>query len=612
VEKNIVVVRWVTFSALLITAVTLLFPIVQWPSTNIFLTGLLIISAAAMLTWAAETWMRFFVTHIAVDSHASEEQGGLLDPGATLLLASSRDLWSAPTQREIIEIVMKTGINLLDATGASFTKLEEWEPQSETLTMGVVPSGKDDEWTSRLSHASTRQACRNCSLREAGAGCILGKDIVDRLSKVFCLPIMRGDKEYGLVNFFFYAPVIVSELKKQNLRLLSGFAHLALESNLRMRQGTAALNRLESSQTTKDFTISVINISDAIKRELNLKSVMLWSPPGNEYDVAGRFLFSSSDNPEELGVVGNHYPVKELWQDLLNSSQSFSREIDDDQGTKIGLSVIPIEGMTNSPIGMLVCSYDSAGRDCSHRIPMLNLASRSISAILRTWKLVDQMEYRAARDERFRLAREIHDGLAQTLAFLKIQTAQMLNYLNGGKMDNLETALTSNYQTLSAAYQDARREIDDLRFVAEAGTQEWIISLAMGFRDDTGKDVDVSKLQINIDLPLAVQAQLIRIVQEALNNVRQHAQAEKVFIAGSVQAGEVVLEISDDGRGFEPEMVDTGSRYGLVGMRERTDMIGGEFQIISMQDKGTTVRVTFPLETTNRHDAQGYEGASNV
>jgi two-component system nitrate/nitrite sensor histidine kinase NarX len=213
--------------------------------------------------------------------------------------------------------------------------------------------------------------------------------------------------------------------------------------------------------------------------------------------------------------------------------------------------------------------------------------------------LADQVEYRSARDERFRLAREIHDGLAQTLAYLKIQTAQMLNYLNSQKMDSLETALSSSYQTLSAAYQDARREIDDLRFVTEPDPQTWLVSLAMGFRDDTGMVVDVSKLQINVMLPLAVQSQLIRIVQEALNNIRQHAQAEKVSIAGSIQAGEVILEISDDGQGFEPETVDTGSRYGLVGMRERTDMVGGEFQIISMQDRGTTIRVTIPLSGMN-------------
>ncbi len=600
-EKNIIAVRWVTFSALIFTAATLLLPAVEWSSTNILATGLLIIFAAAMLTWASETWLRFLVTQLRGDSRVSENQGDLLDQDATLLLTASHDLWSSQSQREIVEIVMRTGIRLLDASGASFTMLDEWEQQSEALTVGVVPSGKDDEWTSRLMHASTRQACRKCIIRESGTECILGKDIVDGVSKVFCLPITRGEREYGLVNFFLLAPVTISESKKRNLLLLSEYAKLALENRHQMKHGAAALSHLESSRAKKEFTSSVLKIIDAIKLELKIKSVMLWSPPGNEYDIANKLLSSSSSDTAKIGAIGNDDLAMNLWEDAIKMNRSFSRDFDDDQGKRESLLVFPIEGTARSPIGMMVCAYDdSSSRNFSEHLPVLKLAAQSISAILQSFLLVGQMEYRAARDERFRLAREIHDGLAQTLAYLKIQTAQMLNYLNGGKLDTLEASLTSSYQTLSAAFQDVRREIDDLRFVPESGTQDWLVSLAMGFRDDTGMEVDVSKLQFDVPLPLAIQSQLIRIVQEALNNVRQHAQAEKVSIAGSVQGGEVVLEISDDGRGFEPETVDGGSRYGLVGMRERTDMVGGEFQIISLRGKGTTVRVTIPLENTTR------------
>jgi two-component system, NarL family, nitrate/nitrite sensor histidine kinase NarX len=608
VEKNIIAVRWVTFSALIITAASLLLPVVDWSSKNRIGLGLLVILAAAMLTWAVETWLRFVVTQLRVDVRGANNQGELLHQDATLILAASRAMWSARTQREIIEIVMKTGSRVLDSTGASFTRLDEWELPSEALTMGSVPSGKDDDWPSRLGHASTRQACRRCSLREAGAECILGKDVVDQVSKVFCLPIERGEREYGLVNFFFTAPAAISELKKQDLRLLSEYAGFALENLFQMRRGTVALHHLESSRAKKDFTSSLRNISEAIRRELNFNSVAFWGPRGNEEDVAARLLTSALNDTDGISVVGDETLAMELWRELLKTNQSFIREVDLDQGRRIGLWVIPIEATPKVPIGMMLCAYESADRDFSHQVPMLNLAARSIGAILRTAMLAEQLEYQAARDERYQLAREIHDGLAQTLAYLKIQTSQMLNYLNRGNLDTLEASLTSSYQTLSAAYQDARREIENLRFVAEIDTQDWLVNLARGFRDDTGMDVDVSGLKINARLPLAIQSQLIRIVQEALNNVRQHAQAEKVSIAGSVLAGEVVLEISDDGRGFEPETVDTGSRYGLVGMRERTDMLGGEFQIISMQDKGTTVRVTLPLETHKGIGPQEREG----
>lgn len=607
-EKKIIAVRWVTFSALIITAATLLSPVVEWSSTKILTTGLLIILAAAMLTWAVETWLRFLVAQLRGDSRVSENQGGLSDQDTTLLLAASHDLWSAHSQREIIEIVMRTGLGLLDATGSSFTMLDEWEQQSEALIMGVVPSGTGDEWTNRLVHASTRQACRKCSLREAGAECILGKDIIDPVSKIFCLPIMRGEREYGLVNFFFPAQVAIGGLQKRNLHLLSEYAKLALENQLQIKHGVAALNHLESSRAQKKFKSSVSNIIDAIRRELNIKSVILWSPPDNEYDIASMLFISIPDGKEESIAFGNDDLARELWQEVLKTNQPIARDFDYDHDKKNSLIAIPVDGETGSPIGMVICVYDSYGGNFSDHLPMLKIAAKSISIVFQNTLKIDETKYRAARDERFRLAREIHDGLAQTLAYLKIQTAQMLNYLNSGKLENLEASLTSSYQTLSTAYQDARREIDDMRFAPETNVQDWLVSLAIGFRDDTGMEVDVSKLHINVPLPLAVQSQLIRIVQEALNNVRQHAQAEKISLSGSAQVGDVVLEISDDGRGFEPDAVVSGVRYGLVGMRERTDMIGGEFQIISLPDKGTTVRVTVPLETHNSDEIRGGEG----
>jgi two-component system nitrate/nitrite sensor histidine kinase NarX len=595
VEKNILAVRWVTFLALIVTAVALLLPRVERSSVNNIAIGLLVIFAAAMLTWAVETWLRYLVSQLGVASREVEKPGGANEQGANLLLAASHDLWSAKVSREIIEIVMRTGLRLLNADGASFIDFNEWKTQPEALTMGIVPSTGDGDWKSRLAYPGTRQVCRMCSLREAGAGCVLGEDVKNPFLKVYCLPIMSGENEYGLVNFFFTDPVEIRESDKKYLRLLTDNAEMALE-NLHVRErGTAALTHLDSSQSKNEFKSLIENLSLGLKHELNILSVIFWLPSENEGDYAAKLLSSAIDGVKVLDEIGNKGLAMELWQEVLETNRPFYREVIDDLKGNIGLLVVPISGLIEKPIGMMVCTYDVVKHDLLPLLPVLRFLGQNIYALLQVILLADQMEYRAARDERFRLAREIHDGLAQTLAYLKIQTAQMLNYLNNGKMDNLETSLSSSYQTLSEAYQDARREIDDLRFVAETDTQDWLVSLALGFRDDTGLEVDVSKLHINAMLPLAVQSQLIRIAQEALNNVRQHAQAEKVAIAGSIQAGEVVLEISDNGRGFEPETVDIGSRYGLVGMRERTDMVGGEFQIISMQDRGTTIRVSIPL-----------------
>lgn len=100
---------------------------------------------------------------------------------------------------------------------------------------------------------------------------------------------------------------------------------------------------------------------------------------------------------------------------------------------------------------------------------------------------------------------------------------------------------------------------------------------------------------MNSHLSSEVQAQLIRIVQEALSNVRKHSQAKQVWIGCHETDGDVLLEVRDDGRGFEPEDVSGASQHGLRGMRERAELIGADFQIVSRPQGGAAVRVRLPL-----------------
>ncbi len=200
-----------------------------------------------------------------------------------------------------------------------------------------------------------------------------------------------------------------------------------------------------------------------------------------------------------------------------------------------------------------------------------------------------QVEYQAVVDERTRLAREIHDGLAQTLAFLKIQAAQMQKYLADGKLEKLTDTLQSNYRTLSDAYLDARQAIDNLRRMPSSSLQDWIREVAEDFEHSADLKVDLSKFALKVVYPPTVQAQLIRIVQEALNNVRKHAKAQIVEIIGQQDGDQILIQVRDDGSGFSPELVDASLRYGLRGMQERAEMIGADFQITSQPGRGTNV-----------------------
>jgi len=219
-----------------------------------------------------------------------------------------------------------------------------------------------------------------------------------------------------------------------------------------------------------------------------------------------------------------------------------------------------------------------------------------VSLVVQNVRLVAQLEYKTMIEERMRLAREIHDGLAQTLGFLKLKTAQMRAYLEQGEGDLLQEAVDTCYSVLEEAYQDARQAIDGLRISSKEGFGEWLQQTVEEFQVYTGVVVDLCDSEIAGALLPEVQVQLIRIVQEALNNVRKHAKARQVEIDCQRVGEDMVMEIRDDGGGFNVEDVPSPSQHGLLGMRERAELIGADFQVISQPDQGTTVRIRLPMQ----------------
>jgi signal transduction histidine kinase len=225
----------------------------------------------------------------------------------------------------------------------------------------------------------------------------------------------------------------------------------------------------------------------------------------------------------------------------------------------------------------------------------LDLKEKLITLDAKNEEFLEQLEYKAILDERTRLAREIHDGLAQTLAFLKLEAARMQAYISIGDVDSLSRTLQACYQTLSDAYLDARQAIDNLRRVPDEILSDWLVLTAAEFTTLTGIEIDVSNIHLQHVFSPTVKAQLFRIVQEALTNVRKHAQACGVTLSAFERDEAVIIEVRDNGRGFAPEETQPASQYGLRSMRERAESIGADFQIISTPGAGTRVRLRIPI-----------------
>jgi two-component system nitrate/nitrite sensor histidine kinase NarX len=267
---------------------------------------------------------------------------------------------------------------------------------------------------------------------------------------------------------------------------------------------------------------------------------------------------------------------------------------------------LPFNNLLDAQRGLLLLGSSRSAVLQSGRVALVQAVSEHLAMLLQSADQMAEMEYKVMMEERTRLAREIHDGLAQTLGFLKLQMAQMLNVLERPAsldVERLRKLAHSSYAALAAAYTDARQAIDGLRITpgpydqrADGYRLETWLRQTVAEYSEQAFVVHLDELDVPEILPPEVHAQLIRIVQEALSNIRKHAQAAQVWISCLQRDRDVILEVRDDGQGFTPDDIPQLSRYGLRGMRERAELLGADFQIISRPGQGATVRLRLPLQ----------------
>ncbi len=201
-------------------------------------------------------------------------------------------------------------------------------------------------------------------------------------------------------------------------------------------------------------------------------------------------------------------------------------------------------------------------------------------------------EQLATARERNRLARDLHDTLAHSLAGLVVQL-QAIDTLLKAEPDAARSELAKARQLAHTGLQEARQAIQDLRAnpIEDLGLARALEREAIDFGERADVQVEVHVTDPKRPLANDIAAQVLRIAQEAFNNVEHHADAQRVSVALTQTERGVQLSVADDGRGFTDEHVGD-DRFGLKGMRERAEMIGADLQITSAVGRGTTVELT--------------------
>jgi signal transduction histidine kinase len=209
-----------------------------------------------------------------------------------------------------------------------------------------------------------------------------------------------------------------------------------------------------------------------------------------------------------------------------------------------------------------------------------------------------QTVLRATEQERIRLAADLHDGPVQELTALRYGLTRARTRVQRGHADQAEGLLAELEDELAAGITGLRRLMAELRpaVLDEQGLEVALHNQVRAFEATSGVACAIST-GLHSRLAPDLETVLYRVTQESLNNVGKHAGASRVTVSLAAENGSVRLRINDDGAGFDPAVAAkllSEGHFGLAGMRERVEMVGGHLAIDSAPGKGTTVAVDMP------------------
>lgn len=216
-------------------------------------------------------------------------------------------------------------------------------------------------------------------------------------------------------------------------------------------------------------------------------------------------------------------------------------------------------------------------------------------------RLQERLRGLAVADERERIAREMHDGLAQVLGYVNTKSQAVEHLLERGRVTEARTQLDQLAAAARSIYVDVREAILGLRSAIdpETGLVGAIEAYAARISEASKLAVEVRATDAARDthLPEPSERHLFRIVQESLTNVRKHALAQRVSIRLEILEDALVVQVEDDGRGMthDDAGVSDWPRYGLAAMRERASAMGATIDWLTSRQGGTVVSLAIPL-----------------
>ncbi len=348
-------------------------------------------------------------------------------------------------------------------------------------------------------------------------------------------------------------------------------------------------------------------ITDSIRRLLNASFVGL-ALDNEQNSMLELKCYSSASKTEMVGpppvIVTSPYII-----DAFKMAQPFLSQKEEqvsfgdvsyfeEKDTKT-LGIVPLI-MENTPIGVLWIArfYDEVFTE-TDLIWLDSIADQVVIAI-QHGLMMSRLQSLSIVEERSRIAREMHDGLAQVLGYLNLQTQTLGSLLNQGKKEALQNELDQMRKAVQTANEDVRENILSLRTTLsrEKGFVSSVQEYLTEFSIQTGMETRFeNRIEDNgSQLASVAEVQLVCIFQEALANARKHSNAERVTVElGKTDLSNnqhINLSIQDNGVGFT--LLPSKLSFGLQTMRERAESVGGKLTVESQPGMGTRVECYIP------------------
>jgi signal transduction histidine kinase len=268
------------------------------------------------------------------------------------------------------------------------------------------------------------------------------------------------------------------------------------------------------------------------------------------------------------------------------------------RGGDVSALVVPLIAGVRT-VGLVILEVDSANAYPPPVVAAVTALTRPAALRLEAALLFDEVRSLATNEERQRLAREIHDGVAQELVMVGYGIDNALATLPEDAKETTEELRTLRGE-VTRVITELRLSLFELRSEVDrhGGLAAAIAEYARTVGASAGMRVHYTLDESTARLPAATEAELLRIAQEAINNARKHAGAANLWVTCAVDPPFAQIEVSDDGQGIADQRPD--GRYGLAIMKERAQRIRGRLEITPRQPSGTTVAVV--LGTASRRD----------